>query len=135
MSRLRIIAAVALVAPLVLPPPGPAADDPPAKPASPPPIRAVAFSPDGELLVAAYGANDQPGGVLAWDVDTRKARWQRPGTAIPSVSFAPDGKSVAVATLRTAALLIESATGKVLGELGPHPADVRSVVHIPGTDL
>ena len=57
MSRLRIIAAVALVAPLVLPPPGPAADDPPAKPASPPPIRAVAFSPDGKLLVAAYGSN------------------------------------------------------------------------------
>ena len=52
-----------------------------------------------------------------------------------SVSFAPDGKAVAVAHGDTTALRLDPATGKELGAVGPHPATVRACAHVPGTDL
>src|SRR5438093_11325086 len=109
----------------------PAADDPPAPLAKPPTIQAVAFSPDGQTLVAGFGAKDQPGGAAAWEVATGKRLWRLLGAAITSVSFAPDGTEVAVARGTPSALRLEPRTGKALGELGPHPADVRSVAHVP----
>jgi len=51
------------------------------------------------------------------------------------VSFAPDGTAVAVARGTPSVLRLDPRTGKALGELGPHPADVRSVAHVPFTDL
>src|SRR4051794_20575098 len=113
----------------------PAADDPPAPLAKPPTIRAVAFSPDGQTLVAGFGAKDQPGGAAGWEVATGKRLWRLPGAAIISVSFAPDGTAVAVAPGTPFALRLDPRTGKMLGELGPHPAGVRSVAHVPLTDL
>lgn len=110
----------------------PAADDPPARPAV---VRAVAFSPDGKLIVAGYGSKDQPGGVGAWEVATGKRLWHNPGAPVGSVSFAPDGSALAVAHGKPTALRLDPHTGKTLAELGPHPADVRAVAHVPGTDL
>jgi WD40 domain-containing protein len=134
MRRARIVVFAAFAA-TVLAAPAPAADDPPAPLAKPPAIRAIAFSPDGQTLVAGFGAKDQPGGAAAWEVATGKRLWRLPGAAVTSVSFAPDGTAVAVARGTPSALRLDPRTGKALGELGPHPADVRSVAHVPFTDL
>src|SRR5438128_1456962 len=101
----------------------------------PPPIRAVAFSPDGQTLVRGFGAKDRPGGAPGWDVATGKRVWRLAGAAITSVSFAPDGTAVAVARGTPSALRLDPRTGKALGEIGPHPADVRSVAHVPRDGL
>ncbi|MBX9622989.1 MAG: PQQ-binding-like beta-propeller repeat protein [Gemmataceae bacterium] len=122
----------ALIATL-LPATGLAADDPP--PAKPPAARAVAFSPDGKVLVAATG-RDGPGAVAAWDVASRKPLWRRPGQAgFGSASFAPDGKELAVTHGKPTALRLDPATGKDLGEVGPHPANVRTLAYLPGSGL
>ena len=95
-------------------------------------VRVVAFSPDGRLLVAGYVAADQTGGIRAWDVATRKPRWQRdvPG-GVKSLSFAPDGKTLAIAHGKPSALLLDPFTGLKVAELGPHPVDVRAVAYLP----
>lgn len=107
------------------------AADPPPVPVKPPAVRAVAFSPDGKLVVAGFA----PGGAAAWEVATGKRLWHAPGPAASAVSFAPDGSAVALACGTPTAVRLDPLTGKTLGELGPHPADVRSVAHVPGTDL
>src|SRR5439155_24348560 len=62
---------------------------------------AVAFSPDGKTLAAAYAAGDRPlvGGVVLWDAQARK-RLQAKSLPVAegpvrSVAFSPDGKFVA----------------------------------------
>jgi WD40 repeat protein len=106
------------------------------QPTKPPVVRALAFSPDGKVIVAGYGGKDQPGGVAAWDVAGRKRVWHRPEpTGALSVRFAPDGRSLTVARGTPAAVRLEPANGQPLGELGPHPADVRSVAYVLGGDL
>src|SRR5262249_7606026 len=69
------------------------------------------------------------------EVATGKRLWRLPGAAVISVSFAPDGREVAVARGTRSALRLDARTGKALGEVGPHPAAVRSVAHVPHTDL
>jgi len=124
-----VFAATLLVAPIS------AADDTPGPFVKPPPIRTVAFSPNGQILVAGFGAKEQPSGVTAWDVSTGKRLWRLSGAAVNSVSFAPDGMALAVARGTPIAMRLDPHTGKMLDELGPHPTDVRSVAHIPGTGL
>ena len=115
------------------------ASQPPAqgdKSLTPPPVRGLAYSPDGSILIAAVGKRNEPGEVVAWDATTRKRLWVRRGPkGFSSVSFAPDGKSVAVAHGNTSALRLDPLTGERLGEIGPHPKTVRACVHLPGTDL
>lgn len=115
--------------------PASAAAGPPTPPARPPAVRALAFSPDGRTLVAGFGTRDQPGGAAAWEVATGKQLWHLAGAPCTSMSFAPDGTAVAVARGTPFALRLDPRTGTTLGELGPHPADVRAVAHVPGTDL
>jgi WD40 repeat protein len=120
---------VALVGLLLTP------SDAPAKPPRPLGVRSLTFSPDGARLVVAAGGRNQPGVLLAWDVRSRKRLWQIRGAAgFASVSFAPDGKSIAVAHGKPTALRLDAATGRTLGTVGPHPATVHAVVHVPGTN-
>src|SRR5262245_58553510 len=95
------------------------ANDPPAAFVRPPIIRAVAFSPDGRTLVAGFGGTDQASGAVCWEVATGKRLWRLPGTTVTSLSFAPDGRSVAVARGTPSVLRLDSRTGKTLGEIGP----------------
>ncbi len=115
------------------------ASQPPAKgdkSLNPPPVRGLAYSPDGSILIAAVGKRDEPGEAVAWDATTRKRLWVRRGPkGFSSVSFASDGKSVAVAHGSTSALRLDPLTGERLGEIGPHTKTVRACVHLPGTDL
>lgn len=113
-------------------------DDAPKATASPAPaaVRSVAFSPDGKILIAAAGKKDQPGALVAWDADTLKPLWRRDATTpFGSVSFAADGKSLAVAHGKATVLRLDPLTGHELGEVGPHPTTVRACVHLAGTDL
>jgi WD40 repeat protein len=99
-------------------------------------VRSLKYSPDGRIIIAGAGKRDQPGVLIAWDVDSLKPRWTRDGPAgFTSVSFAQDGKELAVACGKTVAQRIDSLTGRQLGEVGPHPAMVRAVAYLPGTDL
>jgi WD40 repeat protein len=135
MTKARIVVACGLFACIGL-----KADavDPPAKAETslvPPLVRALAYSPDGKILVAGVGKRNEPGEVVAWDAESGKQLWVKRGPkGFSSVSFAPDGKSVAVAHGTTTAMCLDPNSGKELGEVGPHPTTVRACVHIPGTD-
>ncbi|HEY3787348.1 MAG TPA: hypothetical protein VGL71_00780 [Urbifossiella sp.] len=111
---------------------GSAAPEAASRPAT---ARVVAFSPDGKLLVAGY-LTDKAGGICAWDIATREPRWHRE-TAVGagSLSFSPDGKSLAVVHGKNTALLLDPATGKPTREVGPHPAEVRAVAYLPESGL
>jgi WD40 repeat protein len=111
------------------------ADNPPVPFVEPVSIRVVAFSPDGRTIVVGFTGKTQPGGAAAWEVATGKQLWRIAGPAITSVSFSPDGTDVVVARGTRFALRLDPLTGKVTGELGPHPTNVRSVAYIPGTSL
>lgn len=115
------------------------AGDPPAKNDTllrPVSILSLAFSPDGKMLVAATGEKDQPKSVIAWHTDTWKRCWEHTGGGpYASISFAPDGKTIAAAHSKPTALRLDAATGTAIGEIGPHPKGVRMVIHIPETDL
>lgn len=111
------------------------AQDAPVPLSRPPAVRAVAFSPDGRIVVGGFGAKDEPGGIAAWEVATGKRLWYFAGAPVISMSFASDGKSLAVARGLPTVSRLDTLTGKTLGELGPHPVEVRSVAYVPGTDL
>jgi RNA polymerase sigma factor (sigma-70 family) len=75
------------------------------------PIRAVAFSPNGELL--ATGGED--GQVKLWDPASGKERlsWQAHPNGIWGLAFSPDGRTVASGGADNSIRLWEVATGKL----------------------
>jgi WD40 repeat protein len=97
-----------------------------ARAADPPSVRAVAFSPDGKLLVASAGEPTQPGTIVLWEVATRARLWQHAEKkGIPAVAFSPDGRTVAIG-YGTDAGLLDVANGQVKKTLR-HPKEVRGV--------
>jgi WD40 repeat protein len=94
-------------------------------------VRAVAFSPDGKLLVVGTGEPKESGTVTLWEVASRQRRWTHTEKAgIPAVAFSPDGQTLAVGTYGTAARLLDVATGKVRATF-QHPKEVRAVAFAP----
>lgn len=127
MSRTLVLAALVCGA-AALADGGPAPDRPP--------VRALTFTPDGTRLVAASGKRDRAGAVVAWDVASRKRLWSVPRAAGPaSVSVSPDGTLVAVTDGRAMVRLLDVATGKATGEVGPHGPVARVAVFLPATGL
>ncbi len=92
-------------------------------------VRSLHFSPDGAQLAAAAGENKQPNLVVIWDTKTgapvRELSFQAPSL----VRFAPDGKTLAVASATNVGFW-DVASGKLLGEL-VHPKPVAAIAFGP----
>jgi hypothetical protein len=99
-------------------------------------VQSLAFSPDGKTLAASGWIAGPPGATIAWDVESKKELWhRRAGAGFVTQSFAGDGKTLAITHNKPTVLRLDAATGKELGEIGPHPKVVRAAIRIPGTDL
>ncbi|MCW5982625.1 MAG: hypothetical protein KIT09_31345 [Bryobacteraceae bacterium] len=85
-------------------------------------IHSLAFSADGDLLVAAGGTPARFGEVQIWDV--RNAKMLRSVTltndTVFGASLAPDAKTVAVGCADNTVRILETATGKELHKIGNH---------------
>src|SRR5690606_24832668 len=62
-------------------------------------VKSVAFSPDGKLLAAGYGWNNE-GGVKVWKLPDYSlvATLNKGDENVESIGFSPDGKHFAVLT-------------------------------------
>jgi WD40 repeat protein len=95
-------------------------------------VRCVAFSPDGSLLAATLGEPKQRGRVVLWDVAKQKQLWSQVfDDGVPTVVFAPDGKSMAIGNYDHTAKLLDTQSGKVLSVFEGHTQYVRAVAFSP----
>lgn len=90
-------------------------------------LRALAFSPDSRMLVAAF----ERGGMKVWDAAT----WQpiqenRPAEAGQKFAFSPDGRWLAVAS-GGGVFLRETATGRDVQMFTGHRKEVSGIVFAP----
>jgi len=87
-----------------------------------PRIESIAFTKDGKTLGVAGGAPAEFGQVQIWDLATRKAMrtFQPSADSLYGLSFAPDGKSVAMGGADKIARQIQIADGKLLLDFRAH---------------
>jgi WD40 repeat protein len=102
-------------------------------------VNALAFSPDGEHLLAGTGDTDGTRGTVSlWPVRSAERsgrRWDQPGP-VWAVAFSADGKRFLTGGgtpggPRGALQLWDATRGKPLGEPWPHPRPVRAVALSP----
>ena len=95
-------------------------------------IRCIAFSPDGSLVAAAFGEPKQRGCVVLWKVETKKRLWTYVADdGVPTLAFAPDGKTIAIGGYDHIAKLLDTQTGRVLKVFAAHTNYVRAVAIAP----
>jgi WD40 repeat protein len=95
-------------------------------------VRCIAFSPDGTLLAATLGEPKQRGRVVVWDVAKQKQLWSETfDDGVPTVVFAPDGKTMAIGNYDHTAKLLDTQSGKVLKVFEGHTNYVRAVAFSP----
>jgi WD40 repeat protein len=85
-------------------------------------LNGIAFSPDGNTLIAAGGAPARFGEVQTWDLATGKLRHSTIVTndTLFGLSLSPDGKELAAGAADNTVRLIETGTGKELQKIGTH---------------
>jgi WD40 repeat protein len=107
------------------------------KPAPDFPLRiwSASLSPDGKVLATAGGqtsADDLPrlGELIFWDIASgKKKKIVKQGSTIRSVTWAPDGKFVAIGDFGGGAKLVQPMTGKLMATLPPHSGGVGGGVN------
>lgn len=99
------------------------------RPQTPLRVWSVVYSADGKYLAAAAGNRGSEWKVIVWDIARRAPLWNyTEKKSMPEVAFAPDGKSLAVASYDNAVKVFETTTGKQITIL-PHPKGVRSLCY------
>lgn len=87
-----------------------------------PRVEAIAFSKDGSMIGVAGGAPGEFGQVQIWDAKTHKARkvFQPSADSLYGLSFAPDGKTVAVGGADKVARRISVDDGTIVTDFRAH---------------
>lgn len=96
-------------------------------------VRAVAFSRDGKLLVAAGGLPGRSGEVKIWDVAEHKLLHTIKGHSdcIYAVAFTPDGRSIATSSYDKLIKLWDLATEKEVRTYKDHIDAIYTLVFTP----
>jgi WD40 repeat protein len=99
-------------------------------PDTPDPVPAVAFSPDGERILAHQPSRSE---VRLYDARTGQpvGRAMRHDDAVLSAAFSPDGRLVATASRDGTARLWDTATGLAIGPPMRHDGPVTAVAFTP----
>ncbi|MFQ5844689.1 MAG: WD40 repeat domain-containing protein, partial [Planctomycetota bacterium] len=100
-------------------------------------ISAVAFSPDGRLLVSGGRSGISGAPLLLWDVEANAVIRSLHGhrTQIHAVAFSPDGRLVASGTTGRSLWLWDVETGRRIRSLEGHTEQIESLAFHPGGRL
>src|SRR5262249_4295463 len=91
------------------------------------PVRRVAVSPDGRVLVVSSLA----AGLALWELATGQERASRAGPCEDCLVFAPDGRVLAAAGADGVVQLWDLATGRALGKFTGHRGAVGGLAFTP----